>query len=83
MVQAATLPTEPALRAPALFWFGKVQGHREQEDAAGTSHGSEKMINGMPLILNRLQHQALKTVMQLRPEQEPRYRYFGVAVGPN
>jgi hypothetical protein len=83
MVQVATLPAEPALRAPALFWFDKVQGHREQEDTAGTSHGSEKMINGLPLILSRLQHQPLKTVMQWRPEQEPRYRYIGVAAGQN
>jgi len=82
-VQAATLPTEPTLRAPTLFWFDKVQGHREQEDAAGTSHGSEKMINELPLVLNWLQHQALKTVIQWRPEQEPRYRYIGVAAGPN
>jgi hypothetical protein len=57
-VQAATLPTEPALSAPTLFWFDKVQGHREKEDAAGTSHGSEKMIDEMPLVLNWLQHQA-------------------------
>ena len=83
MMQVATLPTEPALRASALFWFDKVQGHRELEDAAGTSHGSEKMINELPLILNRLQHQALKTVMQWRPEQEPRYRYIGETAGPN
>ena len=83
MVQAATLPSEPALRAPALFWFDKVQGHREQADAAGTSHGSERMINELPLILNRLQHQALKTVMQWRPEQEPTYRYIGEAAGSN
>jgi hypothetical protein len=51
MVQAATLPTEPASRAPTLFWFDKVQGHREQEDAANTSHGSEKMINELSLVL--------------------------------
>jgi hypothetical protein len=70
MMQAATLPNEPALRAPAWFWFDKIQGHCEQEDAAGTSHGSEKMINELPLILNRLQHEALKTVMYWRPEQE-------------
>jgi len=48
MVQAAPLPTEPALRAPALFWFDKVQGHREQEDAAGTSHGSRKWLMNCP-----------------------------------
>jgi hypothetical protein len=83
MMQAATLPTEPALRSPALFWLDKIQGHREQKDAAGTSRGSQKMINELPLILNRLHHQALKTVMQWRPEQEPSYRYIGARVGPN
>jgi hypothetical protein len=36
MVQATTLPTEPILRALALFLLDKIQGRREQEDAAGT-----------------------------------------------